>query len=175
MYKKSKMLQISIFFAFILIVFQGCGGIKKVDRSIPMSGEERARKNVEEGRGISLGGLGRSSTTYDFSTSNPMWKATLEILDFLPLSTVDYSGGIIITDWYNDAQLQDTSLKITVRFLSNEIGAGNIKIIVHEKNCKGNVNNCSIKEIDSRIKNELLSQILKSASILEKNKSSKKN
>ena len=31
-----------------------------------------------------------------------MWRASLEILDFLPFSTVDYSGGMIITDWYSD-------------------------------------------------------------------------
>ncbi len=31
-----------------------------------------------------------------------LWRASLEILDFIPLTTVDYSGGIIITDWYND-------------------------------------------------------------------------
>ena len=43
-----------------------------------------------------------SKTTYEFSTSNPMWRASLEVLDFIPLSTVDYSGGMIITDWYSE-------------------------------------------------------------------------
>ena len=67
--------------------------------------KERARKNIEEGRGVSLKNIisGRIGTTnYEFSTSNPMWRASLEILDFLPLTTVDYSGGIIITDWYSE-------------------------------------------------------------------------
>ena len=58
------------------------------------------------------------STNYEFSTSNPMWRASLEVLDFLPLATVDYSGGVIISDWYTDNDPNE-ALKITVRFLDN--------------------------------------------------------
>ena len=50
---------------------------------------------------------GGGNTTYQFSSSNPMWRASLEILDFLPLTTVDYSGGIIITDWYGEENEND--------------------------------------------------------------------
>ena len=76
----------------------------KFKKSEPISGPEKARKNIEEGRGASISsaakGLRGGKTTYEFSTANPMWRASLETLDFLPLTTVDYSGGIIITDWY---------------------------------------------------------------------------
>ena len=49
-----------------------------------------------------------------------MWRASLETLDFLPLTTVDYSGGIIITDWYFDnTGKSEESIKISIRFLSN--------------------------------------------------------
>ena len=95
---------IACFFLFSSIV--SCGGFKKVDtRETPISGIERAKKNVREGRGMGLGqaiNKARGSTNYEFSTSNPLWRATLDILDFLPLSTVDYSGGVIISDWYTD-------------------------------------------------------------------------
>ena len=104
-----------IFSCFLIL--SECGIYKPVDtRKTPISGKERARKNVEEGRGISLKGLatGRGKTTYQFSTSNPMWRATLDILDFLPLSTVDYSGGVIISDWYSDQTNQNDSIKISV-------------------------------------------------------------
>ena len=67
-----------------------------------------------------------------------MWRASLEIIDFIPLTTVDYSGGIIITDWYSDNQNFNESIKITLRFLSNEIRSDSIKIIVHNKKCKTN-------------------------------------
>ena len=72
-------------------------------RDTPEGGLERARKNVEEGRGVSLGGLVNKKTTYEFSTSNPLWRATFDVIDFMPLVNVDYSGGMIITDWYTDA------------------------------------------------------------------------
>ena len=61
----------------------------------------------------------KGKTNYEFSTSNPMWRASLETLDFLPLTTVDYSGGMIITDWYSDNNSQSESIKISVRFLSS--------------------------------------------------------
>ena len=79
---------------------------KSVSKDIPVNAKERARKNIEEGRGVSLKGMvgGSRSTNYEFSTSNPMWRASLDTIDFMPLSTVDYSGGIIITDWYSNDQ-----------------------------------------------------------------------
>ena len=100
---------------------------------MPISGPERA-KNVAEGRGITLGkAIGRGSTNYEFSTSNPMWRASLDILDFLPLSTVDYSGGVIISEWYTDDSNENQALKITIRFLSNTIQTNSLKVTVHKK------------------------------------------
>ena len=117
---------IKLFLFFLIsISLLNCGGFKKVDtRKVPISGPERAKKNVKEGRGIGIGSAiarGRGSTNYEFSTSNPMWRATLDILDFLPLSTVDYSGGVIISDWYTGDTNDNSSIKISVRFLSNEV------------------------------------------------------
>ena len=100
------------------LLLNSCGGFKKVDtRKTPLKGMDRARKNVEEGRGISLKNLGKrgGSMNYEFSSSNPMWRASLEILDFLPLVTVDYSGGVIITDWYSDISNNNDAIKITLR------------------------------------------------------------
>ena len=96
-----------------------------------------------------------------------MWRATLEILDFLPLANVDYSGGIITTDWYNESTASDESIKITIRFLTNEIRADGLKIIVHKKKC--NVQqNCSVKKITSTLENELRVAILKKAVLFDK-------
>ena len=127
------------FFFISLITLNSCGMYKKVDqRQMPDGADAKARKNIEEGKGVSIGGLmGKrdgGATNYEFSTSNPMWRASLEILDFLPLSTVDYSGGMIITDWYSESN-SDESIKITIRFLSNEVRSDNLKIIVHKKKC----------------------------------------
>ena len=131
-------------------------------RNVPTDARERARKNVEEGRGVSLGNLGNRKTTYQFSSSNPMWRASLEVLDFIPLTTVDYSGGVIITDWYNDNAGND-AIKVTVRFLSNEVRTNSIKVVVHKKTCDNN-QNCATNKIDSKIEEELVTSILKSVS-----------
>ena len=160
-------------FLLTLFIFSiGCSKIpkfKKTDaRATPTNALERARKNIDEGRGASLGGLlkkGRG-TNYEFSTSNPMWRASLEILDFLPLSVVDYSGGMIVTDWYSDEVNSNSSIKITVRFLSNEVQTNSLKIIVHEKKCTKNAS-CSTKILNSKIRDELLTSIIRKAAIFK--------
>ena len=141
---------------------------KKVNRDVELSGKEKARKNVEEGRGVSVMSAFNSSkaTNYEFSTSNPLWRASLELIDFMPLTTVDYSGGIIITDWFSDSGAAKDSIKITIRFLSNEVQSNSVKIIVHKKNCKVS-DNCAIQEIDSKIKTELAQSIITRAAKLE--------
>lgn len=157
-----------ILIVFVFFNFQQCGIYKKTNsRDISTNANERARKAVQEGRGVGIGSIlkGRG-TNYEFSSSNPMWRASLEILDFLPLTVVDYSGGMLITDWYNDEANSNNSLKITLRFLSNEIRSDSIKIIVHEKKCKQN--NCTVRILDSRIQEELLTSIIKKAAILDR-------
>ena len=164
------MIRILLLSIVCLLTLSSCNALKpkKVDtRETPIKAEDRARKNINEGRGTSLKDLiGGGSTNYEFSTSNPMWRASLEILDFLPLTTVDYSGGIIITDWYSE-ESSDDSIKITVRFLDNQVRADSLKIIVHKKNCSTD-ENCKINLLNkSTIKSELLNAIIKKAADIE--------
>ena len=136
-----------------ILALNSCKALKPkwVDtRNVPTDARERARKNIEEGRGVSLGNLGNRKTTYQFSSSNPMWRASLEVLDFIPLTTVDYSGGVIITDWYNDNAGND-AIKVTVRFLSNEVRTNSIKVVVHKKTCDNN-QNCATNKITPKLK-----------------------
>ena len=172
---------IRIFLLLIVCLLTlSCSGAfkpKKVDtREVSTNAGERARKNIETGRGTSLKGLINRDTNYEFSTANPMWRASLETLDFLPLTTVDYSGGIIITDWYFDSSgSSDESIKITVRFLSNDIRSESVKVIVHQRICKSS-GNCKIQLLDkSNIQEELLRTILRKASLIDKDKKNKKN
>ena len=172
---------IRIFLLLIVCLLTlSCSGAfkpKKVDtREVSTNAGERARKNIETGRGTSLKGLINRDTNYEFSTANPMWRASLETLDFLPLTTVDYSGGIIITAWYFDSSgSSDESIKITVRFLSNDIRSESVKIIVHQSICKSS-GNCKIQLLDkSNIQEELHRTILKKASLIDKDKKNRKN
>jgi len=168
------------FFLVGIIIFNllgSCGIYSPSDaRKVSPNSKERVKKNLEEGKGMSLKKLtggGGGGTGYQFASSNPMWRATLEILDFLPLSNVDYSGGIITTDWYNEGTAADESIKITVRFLTNEIRSDGLRIIVHKKRC--NIQQkCTVKKISSTLEQELQVAILKKA-VLFQNEYLKKN
>ena len=162
----------SIVLAIILLNFtNSCGLYQPSDaRKVSPNVDERVQKNLEEGKGITLGdafGKGKGGTNYQFASSNPMWRATLEVLDFLPLANVDYSGGIITTDWYNEGTASNESIKITIRFLTNEIRADGLKVIVHKKKCNTQ-QNCSVKKRSSVLETELQLAILKRAVIFEK-------
>jgi len=158
-------------------LLNSCGIYKPSNaREVSPNVNERVKKNLEEGKGMTVGSLlggSKDGTSYQFASSNPMWRATLEILDFLPLSNVDYSGGIITTDWYNEGTASDESIKITVRFLSNEVRADGLKIIVHKKLCT-NQQSCTVKKVSSTLEQELQLSILKKAAIYAKEKKNTK-
>ena len=182
--KTNKNIKIITILFSLLFLLNSCGAGEKLKnirkpvdlRNSPLDPDERARKNIEEGKGISIGRAfgGNNNTNYEFSTSNPMWRASLETLDFLPLATVDYSGGIIITDWYSDTSSNEESIKISLRFLGNDIRGENLKVIVHKKTCNANLN-CKVNILNkTKIKEELHTTILRKAAVLEKEAKIKK-
>ena len=163
-----------IIFLIVLFVLPGCNN-KKLDPNRPLGAEGKRKRNIEEGRGASITNIlkGVGGTNYEFSSSNPLWRATLETLDFLPLSTVDYSGGVVITDWYSENN-NNEQIKLSVRFLSNEIRSDSLKIIVHKKSCKNNQNCVTNISRSNVIKDELRSTILRKAALLQKSDKDKK-
>ena len=165
-----------------MVLLNSCGGAfkpKKVNtREVPTSGAERARKAIEEGQGTSMNDLirgRRGGTNFEFASSNPMWRASLEVLDFIPMSTIDYSGGMIISEWYSgDNQKIDESIKISIRFLSNEIRSDSLKIIIHKKKCSID-RNCNISLLqNSKISEELRRTIMRKAALFKKQGKEKK-
>ena len=159
-----------LLFILALSLLTQCGIYRKTDaRKIPGNVDDRVQKNLEEGKRIRFGGgKGSGGGNFSFATSNEMWRATIEILDFIPLNNADYGGGIIITDWYNEDGSGKDSIKIMVRFLSNEIRADGLKVTVYNKSCvlDSGIQNCST-EIDEtgQIGQELKLAILKKAAI----------
>jgi len=140
---------------------------KKVSaKDYPPEPEKRIRKNMEEGKGFRLMGKDKTGGTFDFASSNPLWRASLDTINFLPLISANYSGGIIISDWYSGSS-DNESIKITIRFLTNEIRADALEIKVFSKKC-GMQANCAITESDGQIVRELKKSILKKAAIYEK-------
>ena len=156
---------------FISFLLVSCGPLKpkKTDlRKIPGDPKLKREKNIREGRGFRAMGLleGRGgSGNFLFASSNEMWRASLELLEFTPLSNVDYSGGIIITEWFSENSDQN-SVKISIRFLSNEIRADGLNVLIHKKICN-DINVCSVSKIKSTLSQEIKLAILKEAAILK--------
>ena len=154
----------------ISLTIFSCGGkIPGADaRKTSPDPRERVKKNLEEGKGFRLNDIRKSSgTTYEFASSNELWRASLDIIDFMPLTTANYNGGIIVTDWYSEDQVAGESIKITIRFLTNEVRADALAVKVFYKKCK-TILDCKITETEGQIKDELTKSILKQAAIYKK-------
>ena len=158
---------------FIIILFfilySGCGIYKPVDaKKVSPTGSERAKKNIEEGRSAGLfGQLPRRGGTFEFANANELWRASLDVIDFMPLASVNYSGGIIITDWYSSDEGTNETIKISIRFLTNEIRSDALEIKMFTKSC-ANQNNCVTSEISGNLVTEIKKEILKRAAQYEK-------
>ena len=158
---------ISILLALIFLSSCGNSIFKRSDvKDNPVNVKDRVRKNIEEGKGVRFNLGKKRGGVFDFASANELWRASVETLDFVPLVNASYSGGIIITDWFNGGKENNRDLKITVRFLSNEIRSDALKIIVHERICTNN--NCVTNLIDSKISGEIQLAILKRATLMEK-------
>jgi hypothetical protein len=170
---------LKIIFILILssILLNSCGGkIPGADaRKYPDDPKKRVQKNIEEGRSFRVMDFGKGSSAgvFEFASSNELWRASLDIIDFMPLTSVNYSGGIIVTDWYSTNKSSNESIKISIRFLSNEIRADALDIKVFNKKCLSQIN-CVISEKNGNIPIELKEKILKTAAIYEKEKKEKK-
>ncbi len=167
-----------IFFFFILsaLLLNGCNGKIGGDaRKFPDDPKLRVKKNLEEGRGFKINDAFKSPKggVFEFASSNELWRASLDVIDFMPLTSVNYSGGIIITDWYSNEKEQNESIKITIRFLTNEIRSDALDIKIFTRICKETLVNCKYIDSNKSIVSELRKEILKKATIYKKEKKEK--
>jgi hypothetical protein len=144
-------------------------------RKSPPDPKLRVKRNLEEGRGFRLmdSVKKKGSTNYEFASSNELWRASLDAIDFMPLSSVNYSGGIIISDWYSNDENNNESVKISIRFLTNEIRSDALDVKVFKKICKVN-SGCKITESSEELIKELKRKILRTAKIYEAKRKDKK-
>ena len=162
-----KSLKLPLVLLLLSIFLNSCGiELPGADaRKYPPDPKLRVAKNIEEGRGFRLmDSLKKKSGTFEFATTNELWRASLDTLDFMPLASVNYSGGIIITDWYSTDQSSNESIKISIRFLSNEVRADALDIKVFNKECLTQTN-CTISEKSGDLTMELKKKILKTATV----------
>ena len=162
-----------ILISFIYMASCSGGKIPGADaRKISPKPKDRVQKNLEEGRGFRLlGNNKKNSGEFDFASSNELWRASLDTLEFMPLALANYSGGIIVTDWYSDGG-NNESVKISIRFLSNEIRSDALAIKVFYKNCSID-QSCKITDRSSALSIDLTKKILGKAAVYEKENQSK--
>ena len=167
----SKNYIVLLFSIFLLLTQSACGPFKykKVSaKDVPTNVRDRVKKNMEEGKGFRLMNQMNKGTNYEFASANPLWRATLDTLDFMPLVSANYSGGIVVTDWYSENSTPTESVKISVRFLTNEIRSDALDINVFLKKCSENLTNCSISKNNTDIVADLNMNILKKATKYQK-------
>ena len=172
----------TVFFSLIAVFFlNSCNGkLPGGDaRKFPDDPKKRVEQNLKEGRGFKLMDAMKNEQrggVFDFASSNELWRASLDVIDFMPLSSVNYSGGIIISDWYSSEQNSNESIKISIRFLTNEIRSDALDIKVFNRKCKTSLIDCKITNSEGVVVTELKKEILKKATIYKKeNKEKEKN
>tara|TARA_B110000971_G_C19859450_1_gene430962 strand:+ start:327 stop:842 length:516 start_codon:yes stop_codon:yes gene_type:complete len=149
----------------LLVITLGLNSCKGGNsREVSYDPKERVKKNLAEGKGIRFNTKSLGSGNFEFASSNELWRASLDAIDFMPLASVNYGGGIIVTDWYSTDQNSNESIKISIRFLTNEIRSDSLDIKIFKKECKAELN-CVISEKSGDIIPELKSKILKTAAI----------
>jgi len=164
-----KIFLITLILPFLLVSCKSPDGKFKLPggdaRKFPADPKKRVEQNLKEGRGFQLNDAFKSARggVFEFASSNELWRASLDIIDFMPLSSVNYSGGIIITDWYSDNSSPDESIKISIRFLTNEIRSDSLNIKVFNRKCPSNSLNCTVNEVKGNLVTELKKEILKRA------------
>ena len=169
--------KIIAFLTVITFLLSGCNGkLPGGDaRKTPADPAKRIEQNLKDGRGISLLDMGKSKGgVFDFASSNGLWRASLDVIDFMPLSSVNYSGGIIVTDWYSENGSQNESIKVSIRFMTNEVRADALNIKVFNRKCSNNLLNCKITETEGVLVTELKKEILKRAALYKKQDKEKK-
>ena len=173
--KNLKILSFVTIFSFFLI---GCNGkLPGGDaRKFPDDPKKRVEQNLKEGRGFKIMDMVKDEPggVFNFASSNELWRASLDVIDFMPLSSVNYSGGIIISDWYSSEQNSNESIKISIRFLTNEIRSDALDIKVFNRKCKTSLIDCKITNSEGVVVTELKKEILKKATIYKKESKEKK-
>ena len=59
-----------------------------------------------------------------------LWRATLDTVSFMPLSSADPFGGVIITDWYSPPETPDDRFKMNVYILGRQLRADGLRVSV---------------------------------------------
>ena len=180
--KTINLVKVSLFillFPFVLISCKSPDGKFKMPggdaRKFPADPAKRVEQNIKDGKSLQINKMfgEQKGGVFDFANANELWRASLDVIDFMPLASVNYSGGIIITDWYSENNTPNESIKISIRFLTNEIRSDALDIKVFNRKCENSFVNCKYSEIGGNLSTEIRKEILKKATLYKKNSEEK--
>ncbi|HEY0265233.1 MAG TPA: DUF3576 domain-containing protein [Rhizomicrobium sp.] len=91
-------------------------------------------KDMDTGTGIVSG-----SSRMTLGVNSYLWHASLDTLSFLPLTSADPFGGVIISEWYVAPNSPDERLKVTVYIMDRTLRADGLKVVVFRQTRNGTV------------------------------------
>ncbi|MBM3554058.1 MAG: DUF3576 domain-containing protein [Alphaproteobacteria bacterium] len=131
-------------------VLPGCGGgeIPSVEHAYPEKREGTShhdprptgeRESILGPGGVQLGGKAKDDvpTGAGIGINGYLWRASLDTIAFMPLSSADPFGGVIITDWYTPGETPDERVKVTVYILDRRLRADGLKVAVFRQKQQG--------------------------------------
>jgi hypothetical protein len=74
-----------------------------------------------------------SGTMTTIGVNSYLWRATLDTLAFMPLSSADPYGGVITTEWYANPEKPDERFKCTVYILDTRLRADALNVTVYKQ------------------------------------------
>lgn len=160
----------------LILSIASCAGKEKEEENVikkkRFNPNVRERALNEKNSGILFNRNKNSSGSFEFATSNPLWRASLEVLEFMPLQAISYSGGLISTDWYSRDSL-DESIKIAVRFNSKDLAISSFAVVSYKKLCTNGLN-CKIVDGSEKFNSTIKSQIIEKARAIKLDEEKKK-
>lgn len=121
-----------LLYIFSLICLTSCSDVKVNDTEVPQSAEQQRKRGFGKLFGEDTFSLGAKSKTDDdvsgIGVNIYLWHASLDALSFMPLSSADPFGGVIITNWYSPPQTPGERYKIDVIILSRQLRSDGLRL-----------------------------------------------
>lgn len=160
----------SFFRAFGLLIalstLSACSGVeigqpvihKKSEAEKAFDGET---KSIFGQDGISFGdnAVGEQNTGSGIGVNAFLWRATLDTVSFMPLSSADPFGGVILTDWYSPAETPNERYKLNIYILGQALRADGVRVAAFRQ-LKNQANDWQSVNLDPKAITDIENSIL---------------
>ncbi len=115
----------------VAVVLSGCGGSKNTYQAPPGTGDRAAgpRDTVFSSGGL-FGGSKAAPGDSGLAVNAFLWRASLDTVAFMPLTSADPFGGVIISDWYAPPETPNERFKVNIYILGRTLRADGLKVSV---------------------------------------------